>query len=323
MAETKIKVGLFTGGYSAERSVALQSAAYIERNLNSDCVEGYIIDVKRDRWSCGKDGYFDLNQGALVWPDRIVKLDAAYVMIHGAPAEDGLLQGYFDMIQLPYTCCSVFSSALTFDKQATKQFLQGLVPMAASRCLRANESLTAAEQADLTFPVFVKPNKQGSSFGISKVKSLAELTAAIEKARAFDDEVLIEQFISGREFSCGMVNSPDGLRVLPLTEIIPHNEFFDFAAKYERESEEVTPADLSPELTEKVKNYSRKIYNALQCKGLVRADFILQSGDFYFLELNTIPGMSETSIVPQQAEAAGIPPADIVWWPLENCLLKK
>ena len=320
MISEKIKVGIFTGGYSAERSVALQSAAFIERHLDEERFEWYAIDVQRNRWTCGEDGYFDLNAGALVWPDRQVKLDVAYVMIHGAPAEDGLLQGYFDMIELPYTCSSVFSSALTFDKQATKQFLKGVVPMAPSRCLRAGESLQANELSDWSFPLFVKPNKQGSSFGISKVKSAAELQNAIAKAREFDDEVMIEKFISGREFSCGMIYTPHGLRVLPLTEIKSFNEFFDYAAKYQRQSEEITPADLSPTQAEEIVLHARRIYANLRCSGLVRADFILEDGIFYFLELNTIPGMSSTSIVPQQAEAAGISPSNLVHWPLEGCL---
>lgn len=322
MGQSRKKIGLFTGGFSAEREVALQSAKYIQKHLDPNLYEGFTIDVQRGKWRCGEHGFFDLNLGKLCLPDRQIELDAAYVMIHGAPAEDGLLQGYFDMIRLPYTCCSVFSSALTFDKQATKQFLKGIVPMAPSRCLRAGESLQPHELSEWAFPLFVKPNKQGSSFGISKVKSPKELEAAIEKAREFDDEVMIEKFISGREFSCGMVNSPEGLRVLPLTEIKSFNEFFDYAAKYQKQSEEITPADLSSDQAEKVVAYARRLYSSLRCSGLVRADFILEDGIFYFLELNTIPGMSSTSIVPQQAAAADISPRELVQWPLDECLDK-
>lgn len=320
MSQSRKKIGLFTGGYSAERGVALQSAAYIQEHLDQRLYEIFCIDVQRGKWLCEGGGYFDLNTGRLRRPEREVELDAAYVMIHGAPAEDGLLQGYFDMIQLPYTCCSVFSSALTFDKQATKKYLQGDVPMASSICLRGEESLSGDQKATLSYPLFVKPNKQGSSFGITKVKGARDLETSIAKARQYDDEVMIETFISGREFSCGMVVSPEGLRVLPLTEIKPFNEFFDFAAKYEKQSEEITPADLPKSQVDTVAAYARKIYDRLQCKGLVRADFIMQGDDFYFLELNTIPGMSPTSIVPQQAAAAGINPADLVRWPLEGCL---
>ena len=316
----KSNIGLFTGGYSAEREVALQSAKYIRQHLDTERYELFPIDVQKGSWRCGKDGFFDLNRAELVLSGKSIQLDAAYVMIHGSPAEDGLLQGYFDMVGIPYTCCSVFSSSLTFDKQATKRFLRGEIPMAPSKCVKAHESVGAKDFDRLGYPLFVKPNKQGSSFGITKVKSPVDLIDAIETARQFDDEVMVEKFISGREFSCGMLNTPNGLRILPLTEIIPDNEFFDYAAKYKRESQEITPADLSSGQTEKVQSYARRLYHLLGCKGLVRADFILEEGDFYFLELNTIPGMSETSIVPQQAEAAGISPSDLVHWPLEDCL---
>ncbi|NBB88245.1 MAG: D-alanine--D-alanine ligase, partial [Bacteroidetes bacterium] len=320
MGQSRKKIGLFTGGFSTEREVALQSAKYIRKHLDSKRYELFIIDVQRENWSCGNDGFFDLNRAKLILSGKAISLDAAYVMIHGSPAENGLLQGYFDLVGIPYTCCSVFSSALTFDKQATKRFLQGRIPMASSKCVQAREDVGEQDFDALGYPLFVKPNKQGSSFGITKVKSSANLMDAIEKARQFDDEVMVEKFISGREFSCGMLNTPDGLRILPLTEIIPDNEFFDYAAKYKRESQEITPAALSAKQTEKVQSYARRIYQHLGCKGLVRADFILEKGEFHFLELNTIPGMSSTSIVPQQAEAAGISPSDLVHWPLEGCL---
>jgi D-alanine-D-alanine ligase len=316
----KQQIGLFTGGYSAEREVALKSAAYVQKYLNSKVYDLHTIDVQRERWTCGTEGYFDLNLGALILGERQIALDAAYVMIHGQPAEDGLIQGYFDMVGLPYTCCSVFTSALTFDKQATKHFLRGLVPMAPSCCLRAEDSLDYASIADWGFPLFVKPNKQGSSFGITKVKRLEELEPAIEKARTYDDEVMVEKCITGREFSCGVVATESGIRALPLTEIKPFNEFFDFAAKYEKQSEEITPAQLPRESSEKAQDLARRIYHSLHCDGLVRVDFILQEDEFYFLELNTIPGMSAESIVPQQAAADHIAPEQFVEWPLKACL---
>lgn len=318
----KLQIGLFTGGYSAEREVALKSAAYVQQHLDSGEYDLYTIDVQRRRWTCGEDGYFDLNLGALVLGDQQITLDAAYVMIHGQPAEDGLIQGYFDMLGLPYTCCSVFTSALTFDKQATKHFLRDFVPMAPSCCLRAGDRLDYESIVDWGFPLFVKPNKQGSSFGITKVKQLEELESAIEKARSYDDEVMIEKCISGREFSCGVVQTETGVRALPLTEIKPFNEFFDFAAKYEKQSEEITPAQLSPQVAEKARDLARRIYHSLDCDGLVRVDFILQGEEFYFLELNTIPGMSAESIVPQQAAADDIAPGQFVEWPLKACLTK-
>ena len=303
---TKIKVGLFTGGFSEEREVALRSARLIEKYLDRDKYDLYKIDVQKDAWLYEEQYAFDLNKACIVKEGKEIGIDVACVIIHGSPAEDGYIQGYFEMKDIPYTCSSPFSSSLTFDKQATKTYLRSFqIPMADSELVRKGESLDIDKVKSLGLPLFVKPNKHGSSFGVSKVNALDQLEDAVEKAFNFDKEVVIEAFIKGREFSCGVTRLGGKEQALPITEIKPFHEFFDYAGKYEKQSEEITPADLSEELTRQCQARSLQVYQLLQCKGMARFDYILDKGIFYFLEANTIPGLSETSIVPQQVEAAG------------------
>jgi D-alanine-D-alanine ligase len=301
-----LNIGLFTGGFSEERVVALKSAQLVEKYLDTDKYNLYTIDVQRNGWMHEEENPFNLTEGILEIGGKSIKFDAAYVIIHGSPAEDGWIQGYFEMKNIPYTCSPPFASALTFDKQATKHYLKSFqVPMADSILLHNAEQAKESSVERLGLPLFVKPNKQGSSFGVSKVKSTDELEEAVTKAFQFDDEVLIESFIEGREFSCGVTYLDGQPIALPITEIKPFHEFFDYAGKYELQSEEITPAEISEELAEQCRSRSRQIYDLLQCKGMVRFDYILEDGLFKFLEANTIPGLSETSIIPQQVVAAG------------------
>ena len=271
--------------------------------------EGRLIDMKGGDWRDLAGGaQLDKNDFSFQLDDSKWRPDAVFCAIHGAPMENGLLQGYFEVLGIPYTCCDGFSSALTMNKYLTKQVLRDAeIPMAVELLLTRESRIDIAEMVDkLRLPMFIKPNKHGSSFGVSKVKNASEIHTAIEFAFQYDDEVLCESFLDGREFGNGVYTFNGEVTVMPVTEIISQNEFFDYAAKYEGEVSEVTPADISPELTQKIQAYTRKIYSRLCLKGFVRVDYILMNDEFYLLEVNTVPGLSPASIIPQQAAAAGL-----------------
>jgi D-alanine-D-alanine ligase len=262
-------------------------------------------------WEDPKGRYFniDKNDFTLKVDDEKIRFDAVFIAIHGTPGENGLLQGYFDILKIPYTSCGAFCSALTFNKQACKLFLKEYgIPMAEAIIVRKGENFDSREILSRTgLPCFVKPNDSGSSFGVSKVKKTEELMPAIEKAFAESSEVMIEAFMPGREVACGVVKSKNRKIVLPVTEIISKNEFFDYEAKYTPgKSEEVTPANLPEEVTEEIQRLSSLVYDLLGCKGIVRVDFIIVKDKPWFLEINTVPGMTEESLVPKQVKAAGI-----------------
>ena len=244
-----------------------------------------------------------------------IRLEYAYIMIHGTPGEDGILQGYFDMLGIPYSSCGVQSSALTFNKNFCNKYLKSYdIQMARSLRLVTGEKWNPAEVVrELSLPLFVKPSAGGSSFGVTKVKKEEELTAAVDKALKESPEVLVEQFIEGKEFTCGVVKIGDKKLVLPVTEVIPRNEFFDYEAKYTPGmTEEITPARISETLTKKIQALSSEIYDLCNCKGIVRVDYILKDQIFYFLEINTVPGMTATSFIPQQIKAAGLNLTDLL-----------
>jgi D-alanine-D-alanine ligase len=248
----------------------------------------------------------DLNDFSINIGNQKETFDFAFIMIHGTPAEDGKIQGYLEMQNIPHSTCSTLSAALTFNKQLCKDYLRAFnIPLAPSIRVRRDSYWNLENVMGLGFPLFVKPNSNGSSYGVTKVKKQDDLQAAIDEALQFDNEVIIEAFLDGREFGCGVLREGKTIHALPITEIIPDAEFFTYEAKYEGASTEITPADLSEELTLKCQNLSRELYELLQCKGVVRFDFILVDGNFYLLEANTIPGMSAQSIIPQQALAYG------------------
>ncbi len=235
--------------------------------------------------------------------------DYALIVIHGTPGEDGRLQGYLDMMEIPYSSCSMVSSVVTFDKITTKRTLVGHVNMARERFVRKGEPCDAEEIVqELGLPLFVKPNANGSSFGVTKVHTAEELPAAIEAAFAQDDEILIEECITGREIGCGILIAGGREYIFPETEIIPKNDFFDYEAKYTAgRSEEITPARISPEVRAELNRMTLDAYKTCRCSGVVRVDFIITpEGKPYFIELNSIPGMSPGSIVPKQARAMGM-----------------
>lgn len=321
----KIKVAIITGGNVAERSVSLQSAQTVYKHLDGNKYQKYIIELNGTIFTDQATGRrVDLNDFSLAEDHGKVHFDLIFFMLHGHPAEDGCLQGYFEVLGIPYTGCDQFVSALTFNKQATKDYLRSHgIPMAGSRLLLKDQNYKLEELHKLGLPLFVKPNKNGSSYGVSKVKSFDTLQDAITLAFQYDDEVIVEQFLDGQEFSNGVVRKDGNTLVLPITEIVSQNEFFDFKAKYESESQEITPARLTLEQTASCQATTKKIFEALGCAGMARIDYIKVDETFNFLEANTIPGMSEASIIPQQAKAHGWTIADLLDAVVEEARNKK
>lgn len=304
---SKKNIAIITGGNVAERGISLQSAATVNDHLNRNKYNRYVLELNGDDfYDQDSQKVVDKNDFSLQLNGHKIKFDAVFLMLHGHPAEDGCLQGYFELLGIPCTGSDHFVSALTFNKQACKDYLRNYdIPMAPSKLLRKGETINVDLLENLGLPLFVKPNKNGSSYGITKVNEPSEIIAAVEKAFQFDDEVIVEGFLQGIEYSNGVVRKDGEVIVLPITEIRSQNDFFDYKAKYEKQSEEITPAELSSELTIKCQALSKKLYQLLGCKGMVRFDYIRIGETFYFLEANTIPGFSPNSIYPQQAVANG------------------
>lgn len=302
-----MNIAIITGGPSAERSISEKSAALVAKFLDSAKYTWRIISIEGKAWIEKETGArMDLNDFTITVDEHREHFDYVFLMIHGTPAEDGKMQGYFEMMNIPHSTCNTLTSALTFNKQKCKDYLKAFnIPMSPSILIDKSEPFNVEEFLDLGLPLFVKPNCNGSSYGVSKVKRIEEIEKAIESAFQYDDEVLIESFLKGREFGCGVVSDGKKLHVFPVTEIIPEAEFFTYEAKYEGASQEITPARISEDLSEKCQQLSKKLYTVLSCEGVVRFDFILVDDTFYLLEANTIPGMSEASIIPQQAKAYG------------------
>jgi D-alanine-D-alanine ligase len=301
------KIAILTGGDSEERVISLKSAQVVYDHLPKDRYRLFQVDINGADWKHIPSGTpIDKNDFSLTLDGETIHFDCAFAALHGSPLENGQLQGYLEMMQVPYTCCDGYVSALTMSKHYTKVQLQPIgIPMAPNRILQRGDQVNQDDLLTLGLPLFVKPNAHGSSFGVTKVKTAAELLPAIEEAFRFDSLVMVEAFMPGREFSNGVLRVNGQIIALPITELKPMDEFFTFAAKYEGRSEEITPADLSPELTRQCQELSCKIYEALHCKGVVRVDYILVGDTFHLLEPNTIPGISAASIVPQQAVAYG------------------
>lgn len=317
-------IAIVAGGDSPEYAISVKSAGEVFKVL-SVAYSAYIIMIRGSDWywedGRGRCHSVDKNDFALRLDDRKIRFDAVFIAIHGSPGENGLLQGYFDMMRIPYTSCNAFCSALTFNKQACKLYLKEYgIPMAESILIRRTDEINPDEITRIIgLPCFVKPNDSGSSFGVSKVKTADGLLPAIMKAFEESNEVIAEALMKGREVACGVVKTSKKAVVLPVTEIISKNEFFDFEAKYTPgKSDEITPADLSETLTEKIRELGSRIYDLLGCRGIVRVDFIVAGEDPLFLEINTVPGMTKESLVPKQAEAAGIELSEIYSMVIED-----
>ncbi len=323
----KKKIALITGGYSGEAVISYKSAIAIEKNIDAEKWECYKIDINPKGWFYmapeGPQVPVDKNDFSIAINGAKIKFDAVLVGLHGTPGEDGKLQGYFDCLNIPYTSCDAATSALTFNKRYTVA-VASFAGMHVARSLHLfkNIPLQPAEILQhVKLPLFVKPNNGGSSLGISKVKNAAALQPALDKAFNEDDQVLVEEFISGREFTIGVFKSKGKIIALPITEIISKNEFFDFEAKYEGASEEVTPAKVDEAIAEKVRAEAKKAYAVFNCNGIVRMDFIYQESDGhpYLLEINTVPGQSEASLVPQQVAATGMTLKEFYSLLIEEC----
>lgn len=307
-------IAFITGGYSGESVISYKSAVTIENNLDAEKFNVYKIDITPHGWfhntSEGLQIQVDKNDFSLDINGNKILFDAVLVGIHGTPGEDGKLQGYFDLLNLPYTSCDAAVSALTFNKRYT-------VAVASFAGIAVSKSLHIFKHSPLSvdkilerlqLPVFVKPNNGGSSIGMSKVTKKEDIAASLEKAFKEDDQILIEEFISGREFTIGVFKSKGEIITLPITEIITKKDFFDYEAKYTAGmSEEITPAKVEEGIAEKVRSTARKVYDIFNCQGVVRIDFIYneEKGIPFMLEINTVPGQSEASIVPQQVKAMG------------------
>ena len=322
-----MEVAIIAGGPSAERSVSLKSAQTIAKHLPSDKYNSTTIDITPEGWVDMQTGYkVDLDHFQLVndQGSPIKKFDFAFIIIHGTPAEDGQLQGYLEMMNIPHSACGVLTSSLTFNKQMCKNYLRPFnIPMAESLLVRSLTNQAEVEQYHIHPPMFVKPNNNGSSYGVTKVKAWSQLETAISFAFQYDHEVMIERALVGTEYSCGIVREGNTFHMLPVTEIIPKGEFFDFAAKYEGESEEITPARLNDALRQQCQERSQLLYQILGCRGMVRFDYILENGIFYLLEANTTPGMSEASIIPQQAKAYGWSIAKLLDVVISDCMTNR
>jgi D-alanine-D-alanine ligase len=300
-------IAILTGGDSEERVISLKSGQVVHDHLSKEHYRPFLIDIQQADWRELETGTsVDKNDFSLTLHGEHIRFDCAFAALHGSPLEDGKMQGYLEMLGIPYTCCDGYVSALTMNKHNTKTQLAPYgVPMAKSVLLQKNNPANEQELLAMGLPLFVKPNDHGSSFGVSKVKTTAELAPAIEEAFRFSNEVVVESFMPGREFANGALRVNGKVVVLPITEIIPETEFFDFAAKYEGKSQEITPADLSPALTQQCQELTGRLYDILKCRGVVRFDYILVGDTFHILEANTIPGISPASLVPQQARSHG------------------
>ncbi len=306
-------IALVTGGYSGESVISYKTAATIEQNIDTSKWNYYTIDINPAGWFYTSPDAekiaVDKNDFSLTINGRKILFDAVLIALHGTPGEDGKLQGYFDCLQIPYTSCDAATSALTFNKRYTVAVAAfGGVKVAKSMHL-FKEIIVSPDDIlkELKLPVFVKPNNGGSSIGMSKVNEATNLQQALDKAFAEDSQVLVEEYIKGREFTIGVFKSKGNIIALPMTEVISKKEFFDYEAKYEGASEEVTPANVEEAVAEKVRGAAKKAYSIFNCRGVVRIDFIYDEASRhpYMLEINTVPGQSEASIVPQQVKAMG------------------
>ncbi|MBN2638558.1 MAG: D-alanine--D-alanine ligase [Bacteroidales bacterium] len=305
-------IAIVCGGYSGEYEISMASGRAVKKFLDSSRYQSYLIEIKKSSWDYisdeGERLPVDRSDFSLKIDGKTVYFDAVFNAIHGTPGEDGMLQGYLDLLQIPYTSCGVDTSALTFNKYYCNLFVQSLgISTTEGLSFKKNEVIDCKMIIDsLGLPLFVKPAKSGSSVGVSKVKAAEDFDVAVEKAFNEDDRILIEKALNGRELTCGVFLKGNKMTVFPITEIVAHNEFFDYEAKYFGKSDEITPAQIEESLDSEIKALSSFLYRKLDCKGFVRFDYIVTEDEVFFLEVNTVPGMTEASIIPQQAAAFGM-----------------
>lgn len=306
-----LNVAIVAGGDSGEYGISIKSGNQVELHMDREKYRPFLIVIKGRRWNYQiglKKFPVDKNDFSITIGNRKIKFDVVFIAIHGKPGENGRLQGYFDMLGIPYTSCDATTSALTFNKRFCKDVVAsaGVKTAKSIHLFKSGKASVNQVLEELSLPVFVKPNNGGSSVGMSKVAVQKELKPALEKAFAEDDEILVEEFIGGRELTCGVLRTGKKLVAFPVTEIIPKKEYFDYEAKYKKGmADEVVPAHITTEQSDACKTISQQLYEKLNCKGVVRFDYIYDGKEFFFLEVNTVPGLSAASIVPKMANAHG------------------
>jgi D-alanine-D-alanine ligase len=320
----KRTIAIVAGGDSSELPVSLRSAEGLYSFMDKERYDLYIVELEGQRWEVklpdGSYAPIDRNDFSFAEDGARKHFDFAYVTIHGTPGENGILQGYFDLIGMPYSNCGLLASAITFNKFTCNQYLKSFgVSVSESLLLRQGQRITDEDVMEkIGLPCFVKPNAGGSSFGVTKVKTQEEIQPAIQKAFKEGDEVMIEAFMKGTEVTCGCYKTARENVVFPVTEVVSANEFFDYDAKYKGQVQEITPARLSQDMTERVQKLTSIIYDILGCKGLIRIDYIITDKGIQLLEVNTTPGMTPTSFIPQQVRAAGLDIKEVLTNIIEN-----
>ena len=324
----KQNIAIIIGGYSIESQISLKSGQVVYENLPNDKYNSYLVHIEKDKWfyksADGEKYNINLSDFSLCVNDEIIYFDCIFNAIHGEPGENGFMQAYFDILNIPHTSCDMYQAAVTFNKRDCLSILNSYnIPMAISYPLSKDEEFNPKEVINrVGLPCFVKANKAGSSFGVSKVYKLEELQKAIDNSFEFDNELIIESFIDGIEVSVGVLNYKNNIIVLPITEIVSENDFFDYDAKYNGKSQEITPARISKKQEENVKNIAKKIYTLLGMKGFSRSEFIFKGNVPYLLEMNTVPGLTRESILQKQAEHAGISLEELFTNAIEMALSK-
>ena len=302
----KKNIAVVAGGDSSESVISLQSAKQISNNIDKEKYNVFTIFIKGTTWvykNSDSDIIINKDDFSFIFNNKKITFDCVFIAIHGTPGENGILQAYFDMLNIPYTTAGQLTTALTFNKYVCKTYLKDIdILTAKAVMLRKNDEINLENIIEkVGLPCFIKPNNGGSSFGISKVYDEKDIIGAVNKAFAEDDEIIIEEFIEGTEISCGLLKTYKHEYIFPITEIVSENDFFDYEAKYtDGMAKEITPARISTNIEEQCKQTSMKIYKFLNCKGIVRVDYIINNNKLYFLEINTVPGMSKNSIVPKQ-----------------------
>ncbi|NLI37172.1 MAG: D-alanine--D-alanine ligase [Bacteroidales bacterium] len=325
----KRNIAIVAGGDTSEHDVSLRSAQGLYSFMDKEKYNIYIVEMEGCNWrvllSDDKQTPVDLNTFGFTVDDKETRFDFAYITIHGTPGEDGRLQGYFDMMRIPYSCCGVLPAALTYNKFACNQYLKSFgISVAEAIRLRKGDHISDEDvMSKIGLPCFIKPSLGGSSFGVSKVKKREEIQPAIDKAFDEAEEVVIETFMEGTELTCGCYKTKQRTAVFPLTEVVPHDEFFDYDAKYNGKVDEITPARISDELAKRVQTITSAIYDILECEGIIRIDYIITEGHkINLLEVNTTPGMTTTSFIPQQIRAAKLDIKNVLSEIIENKFTK-
>ena len=328
MTNHKRTIAIVCGGDSSEHNVSMRSAQGLYSFFDKERYNVYIVEMRNNDWHVNKsDGTttpIDRRDFSFMEDGRLVAFDYAYITIHGTPGENGILQGYFELIHMPYSTSGVLVEALTFNKYVLNQYLRGFGILVADNILirKDYDVLMGDEEIErrIGMPCFVKPAAGGSSFGVTKVKNADQLAPAIRKAMMESDDVMVEKYIRGTEISVGCYKTKAKSVVLPATEVVSNNEFFDYDAKYKGQVKEITPAPLPSTVSKRVSDITSRIYDILHCNGVIRIDYIIsgETSDIYMLEINTTPGMTPTSFIPQQAKAAGIEMKDLLTDIIEN-----